>query len=120
MPPGDGWYLIGPLLAAALVGFLATVFWHPGLDFTAHLDEPLRELYRHGLAILGEPDDDYGLLYPAAVTGDAEVADEIRRLLAQAGIRATQAVGRDGLVAVLVFADEVDEARRLVGGSQAV
>jgi hypothetical protein len=116
MPPGDGWYLIGPLLAAALVGFLATACWHPGLEWMTHLDEP----NPHGLAILGEPDDDYGLLRPAAVTVDADVADEIRGLLAQAGIRATQAVGRDGRTVVLVFADEVEKARRLVGGSQAV
>ena len=43
------------------------------------------------------------------------VADEIRRRLADAGIRATQAVRRDGRVVVLVFTEELEEARRLPG-----
>ena len=72
--------------------------------------------YAEGLAIFRERED-YGLLYPAAVTDDPDVAAEIRRLLATAGIRATYGTGRDGRVAVLVFADQVEEARRLVGDS---
>jgi hypothetical protein len=38
-------------------------------------------------------------------------------MLAGAGIRSTCAARSDGRVIVLVFAEEVDEARRLVGGS---
>ena len=121
MPPGDGWYLIGPLIAVALVGFLGALFWRMGMAWTAAGDpgDPLRELYPDGLAILGEPED-YGLLYPAAVTDEPEVAEEIRRLLREAGIRATEAISRDGRVAVLVFAEELDEARRLVGDTPAL
>jgi hypothetical protein len=121
MSPGDGWYLIGPLLAVGLVGFLGAVFWRTALLWTLSQadSDQLRDLYADGLAIFGESDD-YGLLCPAAVTDEPEVADEIRRLLDAAGIRTTQAVGDDGRTAVLVFAEEVEEARRLVGGSPAL
>jgi hypothetical protein len=111
MASGNGWYLIGPLVAVGLVGFLGAVFWRMGLQWTFGREEP-----PYGLAIF----DDYGLLFPAAVTDDAEVATEIRRLLADAGIRATQTVDTDGRTAVLVFAEELEAARRLVGGSPAV
>jgi hypothetical protein len=121
MPPGDGWYLIGPLLAVAMFGFLGAACWRMGLQWTlAHDDaDPLRDLYADGLAIFGEPED-YGLLCAAAVTDEHEVAEEIRRLLGTAGIRTTQTIGRDGRVAVLVFAEQLEEARRLAGGSPAL
>jgi hypothetical protein len=48
------------------------------------------------------------------------VAEEIRRLLADAGIRATSALRRDGRFLILVFGEEVEEARRLVGDSPAL
>jgi hypothetical protein len=118
MASGNSWYLIGPLVAVGLVAFLGVVFWRMGLDWT-NIREDGIERYADGLAIFGDPDD-YGLLCPAAVTDDAALADEIERLLGDAGIRATQALGRDGRMAVLVFAEEVEEARRLVGGSPAV
>ncbi|MEU4619080.1 hypothetical protein AB0G04_03740 [Actinoplanes sp. NPDC023801] len=107
MATSDGWYLIGPLIAVGLVGFLGAVFWRMGLQPTGAETAP------DGLAIFGDPDD-YGLLWPAAVTDAPEVADEIRRLLSEAGIRATKAIRRDGRVSVLVFSEEVEEARRLV------
>ena len=117
MATTDGWYLIGPLIVVALVGLLGAVFWRMGLTWTAgREDDPLRDLY--GLAIFAEPDD-YGLLRAAAVTDEPDTADEIRALLAAAGIRATHAVRPDGRTAVLVFAEHVDEARRLVGDSPA-
>ena len=120
MATSDGWYLIGPLTAVGLVGFLGAVFWRMGLQPTVPQDrDPLRDAYVDGLTIFGERED-YGLLYPAAVTEDPEVADEIRRLLSEAGIRATTTIRRDGRVSVLVFAEEVEEARRLVGGSPAL
>ncbi|WP_229071279.1 hypothetical protein [Actinoplanes sp. DH11] len=113
MATSDGWYLIGPLIAVGLVGFLGAVFWRMGLQPTGTPGgEPARDGYPDGLAIFGDRED-YGLLWPAAVTEDPEVADEIRRLLADAGIRATSATRRDGRVVVLVFAEEVEEARRL-------
>ncbi|MEV0900967.1 hypothetical protein [Actinoplanes sp. NPDC049802] len=113
MATSDGWYLIGPLIAVGLVGFLGAVFWRMGLQPTGSPGGPARDRYADGLAIFGEWDD-YGLLFPAAVTEAPEVADEIRRLLTDAGIRATTAIRRDGRVSVLVFCEEVEEARRLV------
>jgi len=118
MPPSDGWYLIGPFIAVALVGFLGAVFWRMGLQWTQTHEDPLRELYE-GLAIFGEAED-YGLLCPAAATDDPDIAEEIRGLLAAAGIRSTSAARPDGRLLVLVFPEEVEEARRLVGGSPAV
>ena len=116
----DGWYLIGPLVSVALVGFLGAAFWRVGLQWVEQDGAPPCDRYADGLAIFGDADDDFGLLCPAAVTDDAEVADEIRHVLLEAGIRATHAVDREGRVAVLVFADQVDEARRLVGDSPAL
>ena len=111
MAPIDGWYLIGPLIAVVLVGVLGVVFWRLGLRWIEEADDPLRELY--GLAIFAQPDD-YGLLCAAAVADSPDEADEIRLLLAAAGIRATRGVRGDGRVAVLVFPEEVEDARRLV------
>jgi hypothetical protein len=118
MPPSDGWYLLGPLIAVALVGFLGAIFWRLGLQWTGNREDPLRDLYA-GLAIFGDSED-YGLLCPAAATDDPEIAEEIRGLLAGAGIRSTTATRPDGRLLVLVFPEEVEEARRLVGGSPAV
>ena len=109
MATSDGWYLVGPLVAVLLIGMLGIVFWRLGLQWVERADDPL-----HGLAIFSERED-YGLLCPATVVDDPAVADVVRRLLADAGIRATQAVRSDGRVAVLVFPEEYEEARRLVG-----
>jgi hypothetical protein len=118
MPTGDGWYLVGPLLAVALVGFLGTLCWHAGC--VVGRDES------DGLAIFGDPEDDwpdfgvtyagwdFGLLCPAAVTDRPEIAADIRDLLGDAGIRSTRAVCRDGRIVVLVFPEELEQARRLV------
>ena len=119
MATSNGWYLVGPLIAVGLVGLVGAGFWRLGLQWTlGHEPEPPPDAYAEGLAIFREPDD-YGLLCPAAVADDPAVADGIRQLLADAGIRATQAVGRDGRTVVLVFPEEVAEARRLVGDSPA-
>jgi hypothetical protein len=90
MATGNGWYLIGPLIAVGLVCFLGLVFWRMGLQWT-----------------LNAADDDYGLLRPAAVAVNVEAAEEIREMLADAGIRATLAE-----TTVLVFAEDLEEARR--------
>ena len=112
MPPSDGWYLAGPLIAFALVGLLALAVRRGfGRDLGA-----LRELRADGLDLFREPED-FGLLSPAAIADDAELAEQVRRILAAAGIRSTLVWRRDGRVAVLVFAEVVEEARRLVGGS---
>jgi hypothetical protein len=110
MPAGDGWYLLGPVFAVALSALIGAAFWRFSSDDSAPVD---------GLAIFRERAD-YGLLCPAAVTAEPEVAAEVRRLLAAAGIRATYATSRDGRIAVLVFAEQLEEARRLVGDAPAV
>lgn len=117
MATSNGWYLIGPLIAVGLVGFLGAIFWRMGLSWTVIRED--RDQDAAGLAIFGEPDD-YGLLCRAAVADDAAAAEEIRRLLGKAGIRATQAIDRDGRTAVLVFAEQVEAARRLVGDRPAL
>jgi hypothetical protein len=115
MPTVGGWYLAGPLIAFALIGVLAGVLrW--GIDTDGAADD--RHAGWDGLDVLaaGPPDDDYGLLSPAALADDADVAAEVRRLLTAAGIRCTQSVRYDGRIVVLVFADQVEEARRLAAG----
>jgi hypothetical protein len=99
MASGNGWYLIGPLIAVGLVAVLGAVFRRMGLQWT----------------MVREPEEDYGLLGPAAFADTPEIADEIRRMLVDAGIRATQATGPDGRTAVLVFTEQLEEARRVVG-----
>ena len=119
MPPGDGWYVIGPLVAVALVGFLGAVFWRAGPSWPFGRDrDVLRDIYPYGGLTIFDSDD-YGLLCPAAVTDHLGTAEELRGLLVSAGIRATLAVRRDGRVLILVFAEELEEARRLVGDSPA-
>ena len=53
MATSDGWYLIGPLIAVGLVGFLGAVFWRMGLPVSYVLDAP-RELNwaRDGLRLV--------------------------------------------------------------------
>jgi hypothetical protein len=114
MAANDSWYLIGPLLAAGVVALLGAFLQYA---LRRDPDRPL-ETCPGGLGILNGTDgDDYGLLRPAALTDDPWLADDIRRLLGDAGIRATHGVRLDGRVVVLVFAEEIDEARRLVGDS---
>jgi hypothetical protein len=120
MPPGDGWYLAGPLIAVAVVCLVGAVLWRMGLRWALSQEQdPLRELYADGLSIFADTDD-YGLLCAAAVADDPGVAHEIRGLLADAGIRATSALRRDGRFVILVFGEHADEARRLVGDSPAL
>lgn len=118
MQRGDGWYLIGPPIAFALIGLLGTIFWRlgPQQQTVRQRDLP-GDLHADGLAILGDPDE-YGLLCPAAVTEDPQVTAEICLMLGEAGIRATSAMRRDGRFLILVFAEDVEQARRLVGDRQ--
>jgi hypothetical protein len=58
--------------------------------------------------------DDYGLLRPVSLIGDLAFARDMRDRLRSNGVRATVATGQDGMVHVLVFADEYDRARRLI------
>jgi hypothetical protein len=113
MPPG--WYLAGPLVAAALIGVLLCVLrW--GID--AEADPYDEDWDGDGLDLLDAPPvrEDYGLLTTAALVEDRRTAEEVRARLAYGGIRATYGPRRDGRLAVLVFPEEVEEARRLAAG----
>jgi hypothetical protein len=71
-----------------------------------------------GLRSTGTPNgDDFGLLAPVAVTDTADEAHRLRGVLAAADIRATTARTRGGHHVVLVFAVELDRARRVGGWS---
>jgi hypothetical protein len=61
--------------------------------------------------------DDYGLLVPVAVVESAEEAERLQSRLVEAGVRATRSQGADGRYRVLVFASELDRARRVGGWS---
>jgi len=57
---------------------------------------------------------DYGLLRSVSLIGDLAFARDVRDRLRHNGVRATLATGHDGMVRVLVFADEYDRARLLL------
>lgn len=59
-------------------------------------------------------DLDYGLLRSVSLIGDLAFARDVRDRLRRNGVRATLATGHDGMVRVLVFADEYDRARLLL------
>jgi hypothetical protein len=118
VPLTHGWSVFSPFIALALIGALAMIlrwtfrqdpgepagiFDPPGPDAEATMEgyEPAT--------------DDYGLLGVAAVVETADAAEQIRAVLADAGIRATIAAAKDGRVQVLVFETEVPRARRVVG-----
>ncbi|WP_433057212.1 hypothetical protein [Dactylosporangium sp. CS-033363] len=60
------------------------------------------------------PRPDYGLLRTVSMVGDLSFARDVRDRLRHNGVRATLATGPDGMVRILVFADELDRARRLI------
>lgn len=99
----DGPYVIGPVIALVVTGVLAMLLH--------------KALTRHD-AVRPRPDgrpDDFGLLVPVATCRDRVDADLVREHLRTAGIRSTLATATDGRIRVLVFADALDKARRLVG-----
>lgn len=98
-------FLVGPALAVAAVAALGLASrW----VFGSERARQRAAAARHGSA--GE----LGLLRPVAGTASAGQANALRAVLSDAGIRSTTAVRRDGRVEVLVFADDLDRARRLV------
>jgi hypothetical protein len=118
VPLTHGWSVFSPFIALALIGALAMI-----LRWTFRQDpaEP-QELFEppqaeaEGLFEGDEPAaEDYGLLGVAAVVETTDAAEQIRAVLADAGIRATIAGTKDGRVQVLVFETEVPRARRVVG-----
>lgn len=98
-------YLAGPMVAILTIAVLAVVL-HRGLQRDAGTPAPLAP---------SPALDDYGLLASAAVVRTLADAALIREHLQSVGIRATLATAPDGRIRVLVFADEVNRARRVVG-----
>jgi len=74
-------------------------------------------LLKHGgfaRAVVDSGTPDYGLLRTVSLVGDLAFARDLRDRLRHNGVRATLATGRDGMVRVLVFAEEFDQARRYI------
>lgn len=118
MPESTGWYLAGPLVAFVLVGILAAMLrWTLGRESDARTGRGRGERLLDPLDRQLDDCEDYGLLTAAARTDDRDTAEDFRRLLDEAGIRATLAPALDGRYRVLVFPEELGRARRLVGDS---
>ena len=100
----DGPYIVGPVVALVVTGVLALLL-HRALT---RQDHPL-------FPPVPNDSTDYGLLVPVATCRDRVDADLVREHLMTAGIRSTLRTDPDGRVKVLVFADALDKARRLVG-----
>jgi hypothetical protein len=97
-------YVVGPIIAFGVVAGLAAVLrWTFDADVSTFPDR-------------SDPED-FGLLRPVATVEDAVTARALRQTLSEAGIRATLGLSPDNRVHVLVFATELDRARRLVGGA---
>jgi len=102
---GSGLYLLGPIIAFAVVGALGVILrWTFDSDITKHEEQ-----------IFPTPDD-YGLLSIAAEVDTVTAARAMQHKLTVAGIRSTIAPSGTGRVRVLVFEAEIEAARRLVGG----
>lgn len=100
MALADSWYVVGPLIAFAVMGGMAAVRrWAVG---------------RHQLRPAPSHPDDFGLLRVAALVDRLEVAQTVRGTLRQAGIRSTLSTGLDGLIKILVFPDDAGRARRVL------
>lgn len=103
MPQVTSLYVVGPLIAFAVVAALAAILrWTFDSDLA---DKQAR--------IFGDPDD-YGLLAVAAMVDNEADARHMQDLLRTAGIRSTTSRDQDGRIRVLVFDSEADAARRLV------
>lgn len=99
-------YVVGPVLAIVVVALLGIamrwIFGTGGSKTAAAAAEARTRPV------------DHGLLRPVADLPDRAAGSALRAVLSDAGIRSTLGVRKDGRVQVLVFADDVDAARRLV------
>ena len=110
VPLTHGWSVFSPFIALALIGALAMVLrW----TFRQDRGEPQGIFATPGTDGVATAED-FGLLGAATVVETSAAAEQIRAVLADAGIRATIAEATDGRVRVLVFeADSVPRARRV-------
>jgi hypothetical protein len=99
-------YVAGPLIAFGVVAALIAVLrW----AFDSDIAGTEAKLFA------AANDDDFGLLGVAGVVESDDEAETVRAVLADAGIRATTSRKADGRVRILVFASELEQARRLAG-----
>ena len=103
---GSYHYVVGPVLAIVVVALLGVamrwIFGNGGSRTAAAAAEARGGPVGHGL------------LRPVAELPDRAAGTAVRAVLSDAGIRSTLGVRKDGRVQVLVFADDLDAARRLV------
>jgi hypothetical protein len=113
VPVTEGGLILQVLIAFAVIGLFAFVlrwtFRHDRKAGSVFADPPTS-------APSGGPDD-FGLLGTVAVVETSEEAARMRRVLGDAGIRATVSGTGDGRYRVLVFNSEVNRARRVGGWS---
>lgn len=101
-------YVVGPLIAFAVVAILAAVLrWSFDSDVSRKQDK----------LFAAQQSKDYGLLRIVVVAEDMGEAQHLRERLAEAGIRATFAAAPAGHVNVLVFSSQLIAARQVMGGS---
>lgn len=96
-------YLMGPLLAFAVVGLFVVL---------------LRWTYQRGDSLVAKPsrqgrEDAYGLLVPVASPGTCAEGEILRRTLEAAGVKANLAQTLDG-PRVMVFPDDEQKAREVL------
>lgn len=117
----DGVYLAGPLVALMMIAAMALALYRAFLHESVRpgarrfrLDDTLPD----GViaAAAPAPTDDYGLLVTAVIAPTMPDALLVQEHLRGAGIRTTLIGLPDDRVRVLVFADELTNAQRLVGG----
>jgi hypothetical protein len=101
-------YVVGPLIAFAVVAILAAILrW----TFDADIARTQEKLFaaQHGT--------DYGLLRVVGIAADMAEARALKDRLSEAGIRATFSYAPAGHVNVLVFDSQLMAAKQIMGGS---
>lgn len=102
VPFVDGQLVTETLIAFAMIAMLGLILrW----TFSHNRDTESR-LWPPG-------PDDFGLLAPVATVDTADEATRLRTALSLAGVKATTTITRDGRHQILVFANDLDRARRV-------
>jgi hypothetical protein len=105
-------FLLGPVVAAAALGVIVLICrW---VFSTDGRDERTARRLEKALSTR-----DYGLLVPVATVRTRDDADMLRGVLLDAGLRASVSADPEdpAVLEVLVFARDLDQARRLVSAS---
>ncbi|WP_018351236.1 hypothetical protein [Longispora albida] len=118
--------IAGPLIAVAVLGGLAlTLLWafrseqrsaaESDAPWAAWDGSPWPTPDPYGEDDTDTDSRDYGLLKDVAIVDGPAAADALRDALALCNIRTTVVIEGDGRIRVLVFDDELDHARRVLG-----